>query len=293
MSITEMTLTANAKVNLYLDITGVRADGYHLLETVMQSVDLCDVVTVSLGGDGIRVECSNPEIPSGDGNICHKAAERFVRALGKPLSVGIHVEKRIPHGAGMGGGSTDAAAVIASLNTMCGNPLDDEDLLRIGAEVGADVPFCLRGGTQVCRGIGDELTEIAPFPERVFLVVKPDFVCDTRGGYARYDKALIPKYGKTSEFVKSGKRFPKMMYNVFQSVYNDERIEQIIGRLTDSGAEGAILTGSGSAVFGVFPNEQSARAAAREFPKYFTAVCRPAQKGIITVNSVLSTLFAL
>lgn len=283
MSITEMMLTANAKVNLYLDITGIRADGYHLLETVMQSVDLCDVVTVSLGGEGIRVECSNPEIPSGEGNICHKAAERFARALGKPLSVGIRVEKRIPHGAGMGGGSADAAAVITALNAMCGNPLDDEDLLRLGAEVGADVPFCLRGGTKVCRGIGDEMTEIEPFPERVFLVVKPDFACDTRGGYARYDKAPIPKCGKMSEFVKSGERFPKMMYNAFQTLYNDEQINGIAQRLNDSGAEGAILTGSGSAVFGVFPSEQSARAAAREFPKYFTAVCRPAQKGIIII----------
>lgn len=285
MSITEMTLAANAKVNLYLDITGVRADGYHLLETVMQSVDLCDVVTVSLGGDDIRVECSNPEIPDGNGNICHKAAERFARAFGKPLPVGIHVEKRIPHGAGMGGGSADAAAVITALNMMCGNPLEYADLMRLGAEVGADVPFCLRGGIQVCRGIGDELTEIKPFPERIFLVVKPDFACDTRSGYARYDESPISKCGKAGEFAESGEGFPKMMYNVFQKVYNDERIERIIARLTDSGAEGAILTGSGSAVFGVFPNEQSARAVAREFPKYFTAVCKPVSKGIIIVDS--------
>ena len=285
MNITEMTLAANAKVNLYLDITGVRADGYHLLETVMQSVDLCDVVTVSLGGDGIRVECSNPEIPSGDGNICHKAVERFARAFGKPISAKIHVEKRIPHAAGMGGGSADAAAVITALNTMCGNPFNDAELLRLGTEIGADVPFCLSGGTQLCRGIGDELTETEPLPERVFLVVKPDFACDTRGGYARYDKAPIPKHGEIGEFVKSGGEFPKMMYNVFQTVYNDERIERIIARLTDSGAEGAILTGSGSAVFGVFRDVDTARNAAREFPKYFTAVCRPVQKGIITVDS--------
>lgn len=283
MNKTEMTLNANAKVNLYLDIAGIRADGYHLLETVMQSVDLCDVVTVSLGGECIRVECSNPEIPNGDGNICYKAAERFARAFGKPLSVGIRVEKRIPHGAGMGGGSADAAAVLFALNTMCGNPFLYADLVRLGAEVGADVPFCLRGGTQLCRGIGDELTEIEPFPERVFLVVKPDFACDTRGGYARYDEAPIPERGEIGGFVKSGEGFPKMMYNVFQTVYNDERIERIIGRLNDSGAEGAILTGSGSAVFGVFPDEQSARNAAREFPKYFTAVCRPAQNGIIII----------
>lgn len=286
MNNTEMTLLANAKLNLYLDITGVRADGYHLLETVMQSVDLCDVVTVKLGGKEIRVDCSNPEIPAGSGNICHKAAEKYANTLGEPIGAEIRIEKRIPHGAGLGGGSADAAAVLTALNAMYGNPLGDGDLERLGAEIGADVPFCLRGGIQICRGIGDEMTAIKPFPECVFLVVKPDFACDTRGAYRQYDQAPIPKRGKLAEFAESRGKFPELMYNVFERVYSDARIDEITARLISAGAQGAALSGSGSAVFGVFQNEDLARNAALQLPRYFTAVCKPVSKGIITVDGV-------
>lgn len=279
-----ITLIANAKINLFLDIMGKRSDGYHNLETVMQSVDLADVITLELS-DKIKVECSNPEIPQNDGNICYKAAELFYAELGKNGGAEIRIEKRIPHGAGLGGGSADAAAVLMGLNKLNGNPFSEAVLSRIGAKIGADVPFCLRGGIQACRGIGDEITEIPSFPERVFLVVKPDFACDTRRGYAEYDKSPITKFGKMSEFLESGEKFPKMMYNVFQIMYSDERINGILRRLSDCGAEGAILTGSGSAVFGVFTDEDSARVAAREFPKYFTAVCKPVSKGTIIVDS--------
>lgn len=279
-----ITLIANAKINLFLDILGKRSDGYHNLESVMQSVDLSDIITLKLS-DKITVECSNPEIPQNEGNICYKAAELFYAKSGQSGGAEIRIEKRIPHGAGLGGGSADAAAVLTGLNKLNGNPFIEAELAQIGARIGADVPFCLCGGIQACRGIGDELMKIPTLPERVFLVVKPDFGCDTRSGYAGYDKSLIPKCGKLSEFLESGENFPKMMYNVFQMVYNDERINEIVKRLNDSGAEGAILTGSGSAVFGVFPNEQSAETAARKFPKYFTAVCKPSPKGIITVDS--------
>lgn len=280
-----ITLIANAKINLFLDITDKRPDGYHNLESVMQSVDLSDIITLELS-DKITVECSNPEIPQNDGNICYKAAELFYGESGQKGGAEIHIEKRIPHGAGLGGGSADAAAVLTGLNKLNENPFSAAELSRIGAKIGADVPFCLRGGIQVCRGIGDEMMEIPMLPKRVFLVVKPDFACDTRHGYAKYDKSPISKCGKMSEFLESGEKFPEMMYNVFQIVYNDKRINGILKRLNDSGAEGEILTGSGSAVFGVFTDENSARAAAREFPKYFTAVCKPVSKGIITIDSL-------
>lgn len=279
-----ITLIANAKINLFLDIVGKRPDGYHNLESVMQSVDLSDVITMELS-DKITVECSNPEIPQNDGNICYKAVKLFYAKSGRNGGAEIRIEKRIPHGAGLGGGSADAAAVLTGLNKLNGNPFSEADLSRIGAKIGADVPFCLCGGIKACRGIGDEITEIPPFPKRVFLVVKPDFACDTQRGYAEYDKSSNVKCREMSEFLESGENFPKKMYNVFQIVYNDERINGITKQLNDCGAEGAILTGSGSAVFGVFSDEDSARAAAREFPKYFTAVCKPVSKGTITVDS--------
>ena len=116
----EVSLLANAKLNLYLDITGRREDGYHLLETVMQSVDLCDFVTISLGGEGVRVSCSDPLIPQDEGNICYKAAAAFFNEIKESGGAEIHIEKRIPHGAGLGGGSADAAAVLLGLNQLCG-----------------------------------------------------------------------------------------------------------------------------------------------------------------------------
>lgn len=281
----EITLLANAKLNLYLDITGKRDDGYHLLETVMQSVDLCDIITIKLGGNGISVTCSNPEIPCGEKNICYTAASCFGSAVGEDINVEIKIEKRIPHGAGMGGGSADAAAVLTGLNLLFGEVLEREVLMKLAAEVGADVPFCMEGGLKLCKGIGDGLYYAEPLPERVYLAVMPDFRCGTREAYLRWDQDPVKPHGKAAEFTKAGEKFPEKMYNVFAQLYNDARIFNIIEKLLSLGADGAELTGSGAAIFGVFKDEETASQAAREFSSYFTAVCKPAKSGIIIIES--------
>lgn len=270
----EISLIANAKLNLYLDITGRREDGYHLIETVMQSIDLADFVTIKLGGLGVRVSCSDPLIPQDDGNICHKAATAFFDEIKESGGAEIRIEKRIPHGAGLGGGSADAAAVLTGLNQLYDSAVDEKRLLELGVKIGADVPFCMAKGTKLCRGIGEEMQDIEPFPKRVFLVVMPDFQCDTRKAYQRYDEAPFTKKGCIEEFLRSGEKFPEKMYNVFRELYNDDRISAIIKRLIELGARGASLTGSGAAVFGVFEDMQTAMSAAKTFPEYFTAVCR-------------------
>lgn len=282
---TEISYSANAKINLYLDITGRRDDGYHTLETVMQSIDLADIVTIRLDGDGseISVTCSNPLIPVNDGNICYKAAKRYFSAIGRRLNTEIHIDKRIPHGAGLGGGSADAAAVLKALNTLCDNALTEERLLEIGAEIGADVPFCIVGGVKLCRGIGEEMSSIKPFPERVYLVVMPDFSCSTKAAYLKYDeseKTVSVKNG-LNEFLTAGEDFPKHLYNVFSVLYDDEQITEICRRLREHGAQGAELSGSGAAVFGVFDNPETAAKAAAHFPNFFTAVCRPSPYGVV------------
>lgn len=269
-----ITLIAHAKINLFLDITGKRADGYHLLETVMQSVDLADIVTAELASDGITVSCSDPTVPENEGNICFKAAELFFALLGKRGGADIYIDKRIPHGAGLGGGSADAAAVLRGLNTLSGHPFDETTLLELAAKTGADVPFCMVGGTKLCRGIGEKMTDIAPYPARHFLIVKPDFECDTKAAYASYDVTLVPR--KTlgeNEY-----------YNVFRQIYKNEEINAIAQKLKELGANDAELTGSGSAVFGTFSDEMSAAAAAKKFPGCFTAVCRPVSRGIIAID---------
>ena len=278
-------LCANAKINLWLEITGRRADGYHLIETVMQSVDLCDVVTVSIGGgEGeISVGCSDPLIPSGKDNICFKAATSFLKAAEKPVGrVSVFIEKRIPSGAGLGGGSADAAAVLCGLNALYGEPLDEGRLLEAAAAVGADVPFCCVGGTRLCRGIGEIMLPVEPLTEGAFLVVMPSFACGTAEAYALYDKNPPPR--RLFPDVTARRLFGGMMYNVFEALYADPRIEQIKSRLLSAGAGCAMLTGSGSAVFGTFSDEVAAARAAGELAGLFAAVCRPTSRGIVEVS---------
>lgn len=274
-----VTYCACAKVNLYLDITGRREDGYHLLNTVMQSIDLCDIVTVELNDTGkINVTTSDPLIPENEGNICHKAAKLLLEAVKSGSGVSVHVEKRIPSGAGLGGGSADAAAVLKGLNRLLGEPLEEKTLTELSVNIGADVPFCLTGGTKLCRGIGEILTDTEPFPEKTYLVVMPDFQCDTKSAYMKFDRSPIEP--KKHAFTEDRENFPKNMYNVFQELYADERIEKIAETLLGSGAEGACLSGSGAAVFGVFGGEKQALEAAKLFPQYFTSLAKPVKWGV-------------
>lgn len=271
-----ITLLANAKINTFLDITGKRADGYHLLETVMQSVDLADIVTVELTDSEISVSSSDPTVPENEGNICYKAADLFFALSGKSGGADIYIDKRIPHGAGLGGGSADAAAALRGLNELCGKPFDEPTLLKLAANTGADVPFCLAGGTKLCRGIGEIMTDEKPYPAKYFLIVKPDFGCDTKAAYADYDAAMLPRKERQSN----------ELYNVFRMIYKNEELDSLVRKLTELGADGAELTGSGSAVFGAFGSESEAVAATKKFPECFTALCRPVSNGILIIDNV-------
>ena len=278
-----MTVIANAKLNLYLDITGRREDGYHTLEMVMQSVSLSDVLEVEISdGSGITLSCDAAHIPSDERNIAYKAAERYLDIAGIEASVDISIKKRIPSGAGMGGGSADAAAVLRALDRRFGL-VTEEKLHDIALSIGADVPFCLTGGTKICRGIGEDISECRAVENCVFLVVMPDFTCPTAAAYKKYDDTPIASENRLSEFVCSisDGSFPERMHNTFEMLYNDSRIEDIKSVLTASGARGAMLTGSGAAVFGVFDDEQTAAEASKRLPKFFTAVCTPVNEAVM------------
>lgn len=272
-----ITLIANAKINLFLDIINRRPDGYHNLNTVMQSVDLSDILTIELS-DKITVECSDPSVPQNEGNICYNAADSFYALLGKQGGAEIKIEKRIPHDAGLGGGSADAAALLRGLNALCGNPIEESELIKLGAKIGADVPFCMTGGQQSCKGIGDtDMKYITDFDYEDFLIVKPPFSCGTAQAYAEYDKAPLPRFNRCPKDAYE-------VYNIFRELYNNEEINEIIEKLKALGAEAAELTGSGSAVFGAFKSREYALKAARNFGDCFTAVCKAASRGIIIVD---------
>ena len=277
--IRSLNLLACAKLNLYLDITGRRDDGYHLLETVMQSISLADVVTVVVcPGDGITLTCSREDIPTDSRNTAYRAAELFMQSAEKRGCILIDIEKHIPSGAGMGGGSADAAAVLRGLNMEFGNPLSEQKLLDIAVQVGADVPFCLVGGTKLCRGIGEQMSDF-PAAKGIFVVVKPDFSFSTAEAYRKYDSSPVAPHGGTEKLrAAMPKDYAAEMYNVFRKLYADERIESICRRFTELGARGAMLTGSGSAVFGVFDDAHIAAAAQKEFSG--SVLCSAVSKGV-------------
>lgn len=279
----EITILANAKLNLYLDIVGKRADGYHLLETVMQSVDLSDVVEVHKKSGEISVSCTNPAIPQGEKNICFKAAKLFFEKIGERSGAEIRIAKRIPDGAGLGGGSADAAAVLYALNTLSGFPMRSEELSALGAKIGADVPFCLSGGVAICRGIGEEIQPISPLPERFYLIVKPAFRCPTSEAYSLYDKLPTAPKKALEAFCNAGSRYSEMLYNVFEEIYGSEELFTLKSKLLKTGALGSCLTGSGSAVFGVYESAEKASKASSAFPEEFTAVAKPAGAGLAVI----------
>ena len=289
-----MTVAAPAKINLFLDITGKRNDGYHLIATVMQAVSLCDDVTVIVDRDSeeIRVSCSEEEIPSDCDNIAYRAAQAFFRDTGaERTGLQIRIKKRIPWGAGMAGGSADAAAVLFALNELFEQGLTTEELAEIGESVGADVPFCLYGGTMSAAGIGTILSPLPDMPDCTLLIVKPDFKISTKEAYERSD-GLGYDFPKNmqglTDAVCNGRveEIGKHLYNKFEEIVDQPEIEEIKHIMKRFGALGAVMTGSGSAVFGIYDDKDKANDALSElwdrFPTAF--LTEPVSHGPQKIN---------
>lgn len=283
-----ITIKAPAKINLILDILGKRDDGYHNLRSVMQTISIFDNVTLSVIGKKCRfpdisITCSAPEIPTDESNIAYKACHAFNKALGEmPFgNIAIHIEKHIPSGAGLAGGSSDGAAVLIGLNKLCGSTLSADELCKIGASVGADVPFCIVGGTALCEGIGEKITPLKSLPDCKILVVKPDISISTPLSYKRFDELKNPKLSDFDKFMTSLNSgdlaaISKTLSNSLEDVTNERVIEDIKSEMIKSGVLGSVMTGSGSAVFGIFDNEKKAKLCADKFcGKMFCKICQP------------------
>ena len=258
---------AFAKLNLYLDITGRLPDGYHEICTVMQRISLCDEVTVEKA-DRISVKTDKSYVPSDGRNTAFKAAKAFFGAAGIEGGAEISVAKTVPVGAGLGGGSADAASVLIQLNNIYNAPLTDEELMKAAVSVGADVPFCIRGGIALCKGKGEIMTPLPGLPECAFLIAKPRFSVKTPAAYAEYDKGggKCPDYSLFSDALSSGDlgKICSAMGNALETPVSRlyPEIAEIKKKIIDTGALSAMMTGSGSAVFGIYYNESEANAAA-------------------------------
>lgn len=284
-----LTVDAHAKINLTLDITGKRADGYHLLRMAMQSVSLCDTLTLSRAqSGGIRLACRDKEVPMGSENTVFRAAERFFRYCGlNGQNVRIELQKTIPSQAGLGGASADAAAALRALNLLFETGLTLEELCGIGLEVGADVPFCLLGGTLLAEGIGERLAPLPPLPDCWIVLCKPNVSVCTKEAFALADGGEIPYEPHTDRMaaaLKTGKleAVCGALGNHFEAVLRLPEIESLKREMKALGAMGASMTGSGSVVFGLFQQEAGAQNCKGELLKTYREifVCRPFFPGI-------------
>ena len=281
MAIYKESMEAFAKINFFLKVCGKRTDGYHILSTLMQSVSICDYVTLicsdSAAEDkippGIFLSTDSPDIPSDERNTAYKAARAFLNFLGeKNISVNIHIQKGIPSQAGMGGGSADAAAVLGALSRVFPDFANKDQLLSMAGKIGADVPFCMAGGTQLCEGIGDILSPIAPLAGIPLLFIKPICSISTPKAFSLFDSMAVSE-DKLSEKIQREDAMQRLLCppNGLDSLlrikeaapflYNDMEIaaeheypvlSEIRFFLMAQGALAARMSGSGSTVFGIF-----------------------------------------
>lgn len=290
------TISAPAKINLFLDVTGRRSDGYHEISGIMQSVSLSDAVTLevteptgkylcslnthSAGAESITLTCTNPDLPADSRNLAWRAADKFFAATGRGCkNLLIHIAKNIPAAAGMAGGSTDAAAVLTGLNDLFDRPLTTEALCAVGLTLGADVPFCIRGGAQITEGIGEVLTPITPMPACDLVVACGGEGVSTPAAYRAldtlyggFDPAIYTPRARELTTLKSSlwqgdlTALCGSVFNLFESVVLPDRpvARQIKETLLSAGALTAMMSGSGPSVFGVFRKGDGNSERARE-----------------------------
>lgn len=266
-----MEVKALAKLNLTLDVLGKRPDGYHDLKMVMQSITLCDNITVEdNGGQGIRVNSNLGFLPTNEKNLAVAAALRFYESLGREArGIDLTLDKHIPVCAGMAGGSSDAAAVLRALNELEGSPYDPMGLAKVGEKVGSDVPYCVLGTTALAEGRGEVLTTLPDLPQCWVVVCKPDFPVSTPELFGKIDRCKVRCRPDTEGMLRALENgdlegVARRMYNVFEDVLPERqraRVRDIKNTLIQCGALGANMSGTGPTAFGLFREEEKAREA--------------------------------
>lgn len=273
-------IKANAKINLSLSVLGKREDGYHELDTVMQSISLNDTVYIEKS-DKITVECGEF---GGEDNIAFKAAEAFFKASGIDAGAKIKIEKRIPSAAGMGGGSADAAAVLVGLDKLYEAELSYERLLSVAVKLGADVPFLIRGGTARAKGIGEILEPVKPLCGCYFLIAKGENKPSTGEMFRRLDSAKYnkPDIEKTVSALNSGDVSVvfSSLDNSFAALWQESHVK---AELLKTDADGVSLSGSGPAWFAVYRDKEKALAAEKALKalRIPVFICEPQNKSLI------------
>ncbi|MBE6584606.1 MAG: 4-(cytidine 5'-diphospho)-2-C-methyl-D-erythritol kinase [Ruminococcaceae bacterium] len=266
----KISVKAYAKINLFLDMVAKRNDGYHDIMSLMQSVSLCDTITVEYTNSDdkiISLACNSPSIPCDERNLAYKAAQKYPFEKGR---VDITIDKNIPVSAGLAGGSADAAAVLVALNALLGAYVDCEDLIALGATLGADVPFCIQCGTYLTEGIGERMSSFVSMPNYPIVIAKKGEGMSTPMAYRMLDDKHDDFIGYSPNVDKLDilrhneadiKTYCMGIYNIFEEVVEPERpcVTELKRIMTESGAINATMSGSGTSVFGIFKDLESAR----------------------------------
>ncbi len=285
-----MKVKTAAKINLALDVTGRLPNGYHEIESVFQTVGLYDEITVELTDKDISVSCEVPEkfafsdpIPCDERNIAYKAAKKFIDENNIETGCKIHIKKGIPSQAGMGGGSTDAAAVLFCLNKLTGKSFSAPEKL------GADVPFFLTGGTAYVTGIGEKITPIVDYSGKILVIAKGIKGVSTAEAYSKIDSLENPvsvHVKKLISAIQNSENIASYVGNIFESAVKLDEVDDIKSKMLVSGAETACMTGSGSAVFGIFGDMKSAEKCHCLLIKtgYFSEICETVSKSFIILE---------
>ena len=283
----ELTLKISGKINLYLDILGQLADGYHAIDTVMQSVNLYDTLHIA-SAPRLRVYC--PGVPQ-EKNSAYRAAQLFFAESGLSGGVEVHIRKGIPLASGMGGSSADAAGILLALNRLFGNPFSSDALLALGARIGADVCFLMEGGSMRCRGIGEQLEPIVNHWQPFYLAVRADGCVTAAQAYRQYDLlgGQRCRVEQTLEALAKGNTPAFFAHTANALEWGCTALCPDIGRVlsvlrADPNCLGAFMTGSGSVCIGVYGQEAHALQAQQAFPGQFTALLRNTSSSVLWQN---------
>lgn len=284
-------LKSRAKINLSIDVLGKRKDGYHLVEMIMQTIDLYDVIKIrELSSDDIIIKSNSKDIPLDDTNIVYKAINLLKNKFNINKGIEVFLQKNIPIAAGMAGGSSNAAAILVGLNKLWSLNLSELDLQELGLNLGADVPFCISGKTALAKGIGEELTFVKGLPKDIsILICKPEIFVSTKDVYEGLDLNNIqirPNNEKLLEYLKEEdvSSLAKNMVNVLEGVTSNSYIEikDIENTMMENGALGSMMSGSGPTVFGLYKNREDALSCKKKLLRKYKQVyiVNSSEKGV-------------
>jgi 4-diphosphocytidyl-2C-methyl-D-erythritol kinase len=255
----KMKIKAYAKINIALDIVGKREDGYHLLRMIMQSIDLYDTIIIDKVDSGIKLKCNKHYVPTDERNLAYKAAKLFIETYSINQGVEIDLVKNIPVSAGLAGGSTDAAGVLKLMNKIFNINASEEELKALGLKLGADVPYCISGGTALCEGIGEKITQLKPFKDKILVLIKPPFGVSTKEVYREFNLSKAIFHPKIEELIKAMEKddiyfVSDNMKNLLENVTLKKHrvITNIKEEVKLNGSIGTMMSGSGPTVFAFF-----------------------------------------